>query len=181
MHASNNCRHSPLTTVQQKYTNMQQQFTECCLELTQKLLSIGANPNTRLIIKTRFLASPGIDLFSSFIDVSLLSMLEMFQTGKAEMEACIRSAGAIHYKRIRFVKYESIWYPTNDVQAQRLDQVSMKFEPVWSLFLGSTKSVLGGSASVVEASREVIKSIAENDPISKEDVLTAIKQSNESN
>ncbi|KAI4267644.1 MAG: hypothetical protein L6R38_008160, partial [Xanthoria sp. 2 TBL-2021] len=180
MFASNICRHSPSTTVQQKYTNMQQQFTERCLELTQQLLSIGANPNTRLILKTHFLDSTCIDCFSGFIDVSLLSMLEMFQVGNAEMEACIRSAGAIHYKRIRFVKYESIWYPTNDVQSQRLDQVSMNFELVGDLFLWSPKSGLRGSASVVEAAREVLKSIAENHPMSEEEVHTAIKQSYES-
>ncbi|KAL8753628.1 MAG: hypothetical protein Q9199_004918, partial [Rusavskia elegans] len=158
-------------------------YVQSCLPTKTKTFSadrMSALLKAAIVGFEKFFSGTGKALFLSFIDVSLLSMLEMSQIGNAEMEACIRSAGAIHYKRTRIVKYESIWYPTNDVQTQRLDQVLVDFEPGWGVSTWGPKDGLGGSASVVEAAREVLKSIAENHPISKEDVLTAIKQSYES-
>ncbi len=173
--ASHRCQDRDNSTVQQKNNNTQRRFTEGWVELTQKLLSIGANPNTRLILRTELYIGEE-DWPDLFISYSLLSFLETSGVENEALEACFCSAGAIHYKSIRFV-WAKIFYPINDVQSQRLDQLMVDFEHNW------TPNVLWPDGeletSVEESIREVLESIAENQPMSEDDVFTAIKNSGE--
>ena len=167
---------STAPTVQRRYTDSQQRFKECCVELTQKLLSIGANRNTRLIKETSFWTGNAmlVGLFKSY---SLLSLIEISGVENEALKACFCSAGAIHYKDIRFVLYKDDYYRTNDAQSKRLDQLLLDFGPGWDV---ASSRVYGGlKTSVEESIREVLESIAENQPMSEEDALTAIKNSGE--
>ncbi|KAI4198692.1 MAG: hypothetical protein LQ346_002712 [Caloplaca aetnensis] len=162
---------SAFTTLQQEYTNTQQQLTRCSLELTQKLLSLGANPNTRLVSHRPFHGTRGDGLFYVYyMDVSPLTLLEIFPIGNAEIEACLRSAGAAYYKRVRFIYYQGPCYPVTDIQSQRLAQLLMDHK------VGSGFSDWSPSNECGDALREVLASIAENDAISYGDMLDSIYQ-----
>ena len=165
-------------TVQRRYTDSQQRFKDCCVELTQKLLSIGANPNTRLIKGTSLWTGNErwVGLFKSY---SLLSLLEIFGVENEALKACFCSAEEIHYKGIRFVLYEDNYYWTNDTQSQRLDQLLVNFDPNWTLEILLPKRELENQVSVVDSFDEVVENIAENQPMCKDDILTAIKESGE--
>ncbi|KAI4234886.1 MAG: hypothetical protein LQ349_003513 [Xanthoria aureola] len=174
--ATRTCQVNDESTVQRRYTDTQQRFEECCFELIQKLLSIGANPNTRLITKIALWAgkAPLVTLFMSY---SSLSLLETSPIKNDELKACFCSAGAIHYKGIRFVKYKHDYYRTNDAQSKRLEQLLVDFEPDWDLAFSYLHGKL--ETSVVWSFREALENIAENQPMCKDDVLTAIKESGE--
>ncbi|KAL8902193.1 MAG: hypothetical protein Q9207_004846 [Kuettlingeria erythrocarpa] len=167
------CPDSALTTLQQEYTNTQQRLTRCCLELTQKVLSMGANPNTRLVYhRTVYGESKNVSCVY-FMDLSPLSLLEIYPIGNAEIEACLRSAGATYYKRVRFICYQDSHYPVTDIQSQRLVQILMdyKVEKYFSDWSPSTECD--------DALLELQASIAENDAISKEDMIMSYKNSGE--
>ncbi|KAI4219713.1 MAG: hypothetical protein L6R36_008128 [Xanthoria steineri] len=171
------CQERDESTVQRRYTDMRQRCTACCFELTQKLLSLGANPNTRLIVQITLWTRGGA-LPRLFVSYSLLSLLENSQIKNQALKACFYSAGAIHYKSIRFVQYDD-YYWTNDAQSQLLDQLLMDFEPDWEL--AASFLHLEFEISAEESVREVLDSIAEKQPISEEDILTALNESGEFN
>ncbi|KAL8754390.1 MAG: hypothetical protein Q9184_005127 [Pyrenodesmia sp. 2 TL-2023] len=149
-------------------------LNKCCLELTQKLLSIGANPNTRLAIKYQIDVSSGHFLCQNWMDLSPLAFMEHLRKGNAEIEACLRAAGGIHYKRVRFAQYEGSWYPVTEIQSQRLNQLLIGFGYGSAYHLWTLSSESDGPV------REGLESIAENDTISEEDMITEIEQSDES-
>lgn len=155
---------------------VQQQFIECRLELIQKLLSIGANPNTRMVSNFRVYTNSNDFVCQYWMDLSPLAVLEIWRTEDAKIEACLRSAGAIHHKRFRFIEYQRIWYPITETQSQRLDQVLMDFDIGWGLQIFHRSP----SSEFEDAFRELLESIAENDTISEEDMITEIQQLDES-
>ena len=167
------------STMQRRNADTQQRFKECCFELTQKLLSLGANPNTRLIVETELWSRGGV-LPKLLVSYSLLSLLESSQIQNEALKAYFYSAGAIHYKGIRFVLYKDNYYQT---QSERLDELLGDFEPVWQTGFDylCLEGELRATASVVDSVRELLENIAENQPMSEEDVLTSIKESGELN
>ena len=173
--ASRICQERGESTVQRRFTDTQQRCTECCLELTQKLLSIGANPNTRLIVKT-YERRTSLTLFMSY---SLLSLLETSGVENEALKACFYSAGAIHYRSIRFVLYKDNYYWTDDAQSERLDRLLVDFQSDWNLEYLCLEGELRATVSVMDSVREVLENITVNQPMSEEDVLTAIKKSGE--
>ena len=172
------CQERDESTVQRRYAGTQQRFKEGCVELTQRLLDIGANPNTRLITRT-ILFIDKVFFVELFKFCSLLSLLEKASIKNEALRACLYSAGAIHYKGIRLVRYKDNYYRTNDAQSQRLDQLLVDFGPHWDMAESCLECHL--ETWVVESFREVLESIAENQRMCKDDVLTAIKESGELN
>ena len=175
--ASRNCQERDKSTVQRRHTDTQQRFKECCVELTQKLVSIGANPNTRLITEIRL--EPGNTMLGGLLmSYSLLSLLEISGVENEALKACFCSAGAIHYKGIPFVLYKSYYYRTDAAQSQRLYQLLVDFEkPDNFLEILHQERALRISVSVVESLREVLESIAKNYSMSKRDLLRGIERS----
>ncbi|KAI4108882.1 MAG: hypothetical protein LQ339_002000 [Xanthoria mediterranea] len=116
-----------------------------------------------------------VRLYMSYSLLSLLETSPMKNHTNDELKACFCSAGGIHYKGIRFVLYKDNYYWTNDAQSQRLDQLLVDLKPNWDM--KSVCIVDELQTSVEESVREVLESIAENQPMSEEDALTAIKES----
>lgn len=170
------------STMQQECTDIEQQFTTCCLELTHSLLSMGANLNTRIVRKT-FHAwgneGEAADLICSvFMDLSPLALLEEVYLEVEELSAsigaCLRSVGVVYHRYFRFVKisreHEEPWYVMTDTSSQRLDR---------ALYDDSGRKVR--SISKRDALPEVLLSIRENNArISYADVIASVEKSDES-
>ena len=172
--ASRICQGRDESTVQRRYAGTQQRFKEGCVELTQRLLDIGANPNTRLITTTELLID-SVSFVGLFKFCSLLSLLEKASIKNEALRACLYSAGAIHYKGNRLVRYKDNYYRTDDAQSQRLDQLLVDLEPDWDVVI--SRIGVEFKNSVLEPIREVLENIAENQPMSEDDILIAIKES----
>ncbi|KAL8916061.1 MAG: hypothetical protein Q9208_008715 [Pyrenodesmia sp. 3 TL-2023] len=171
---------SASSTMQQECTDTKQKFTWCCLEVTQQLLLIGANPNTRLVLEVEIFMKPSVSLARCWMDLSPLGLLDQWEIENAELEACLRSAGGVHHKRIRFVKIGKHWYPVNDIQSQRLNQVLDDLDAEKRAFIWILGSEYGGLDPNTDALRSVLKCIAENDTIGFDEMTADINSWEES-
>ncbi|KAL8968187.1 MAG: hypothetical protein Q9197_005016 [Variospora fuerteventurae] len=159
-----------------------QSYEACCTDMIERLLNLGADPNTRITVCYRFHLEGGVEAFI-YVEESPLAVWNWLDRRIAQrltrIEAQLRLAGATSFRRFQFVRLRGSLYPISssrsqdmaDIMSSGLEKAALASSWAWCF---ANRPVRGLDDESRKALMDIIQIIAAEEPLEREAAMTSL-------